>query len=45
MSEGLIGELSAPLVKTAVKAVKGGDEQINLMLLKYIKWIPPSKLR
>src|SRR5207237_10686927 len=26
MSEGLIGELSAVLIKAAVKAVKGGDE-------------------
>jgi hypothetical protein len=45
MSEGLIGELSAILVKAAVKAIKGGDEQITVSLLKSLKWIPPSKRR
>lgn len=45
MSEGLIGELSAILVKAAVKAVKSGDEQITVRLLNSLKWIPPSKRR
>jgi hypothetical protein len=43
MSEGLIGELSAILIKAAVKAVKSGQEQITVKLLDSIKWIPPSK--
>jgi hypothetical protein len=45
MSEGLIGELSALLVKAAVKAIKSGDEQITIGLLNSLKWIPPSKRR
>ena len=45
MSEGLIGELSAVLVKAAVKAIKSGDEQITVGLLNSLKWIPPSKRR
>jgi hypothetical protein len=45
MSEGLIGELSAILIKAAVKAVKSGGEQITVELLNSIKWIPPSKRR
>jgi len=45
MSEGLIGELSAILVKAAVKAIKSGDEQITVGLLNSLKWIPPSKRR
>ncbi len=45
MSEGLIGELSAVLVKAAVKAIKSGDEQITVGVLNSLKWIPPSKRR
>lgn len=45
MSEGLIGELSTILVRAAVKAVKSGDEQITVKLLKSLKWIPPSERR
>jgi hypothetical protein len=45
MSEGLLGELSALLVKAAVKAVKSGEEQITVGLLNSLKWIPPSKRR
>jgi hypothetical protein len=43
MSEGLIGELSAILIKAAIKAIKNGDEQITVNLLNSVKWIPPSK--
>jgi hypothetical protein len=45
MSEGLLGELSTILVKTAVKAVKSGGEQITVKLLNSLDWIPPSKRR
>jgi hypothetical protein len=45
MSEGLIGELTAVLVKAAVKAVKGGDEQITVKQLNSLKWVAPSKRR
>lgn len=43
MSEGILGELSSVLNKTAVKAVKSGKEQITIELLNSIKWIQPSK--
>lgn len=45
MSEGLLGELSNVLVKTATLAVKSGSERITPKELQNIKWIVPSERR
>lgn len=42
LSEGLIGEVSAILTKTAVKAIASGKERIDLGLLEEIQFTPPS---
>jgi hypothetical protein len=43
MSEGYIGELSQVLSRAAVHAVKNGNENIDLGVLRNIDWVPPSK--
>jgi GTPase SAR1 family protein len=45
MSEGIIGELSTILTRTAVKAIETGIEQITVALLDSIGWIQPSERR
>lgn len=45
MSEGLIGELSEILVRSAVQAVQDKTEMIDKKTLEKINWIAPSKRR
>lgn len=43
MSEGIIGELSAILIKAAVKAIETGTEHVSVKLLGSIDWVQPSE--
>lgn len=45
MSEGLIGEVSAILVRGAVAAARSGGEKITPAILDGLEWIPPSSRR
>ena len=45
MTDGYIGELAKLLSKSAIEAVKNGDEQITLKLLNSMDWVAPSDRR
>ena len=45
MSEGVIGEISALLVRAAVRAVERGTERIDAKLLDGLNWTAPSERR
>ncbi len=43
MSEGIIGEISSVLSRTAIEAIGNKQERITLKTLKSIKWVQPSE--
>lgn len=45
MSEGLIGEIYEILKRSAIDAIKCGEEQITLASLERIRWIRPVDRR
>ena len=45
MGEGLIGEMYEILKRTAIEAIRNGEESISLASIDKIRWIKPSDRR